>query len=114
MKSNENSLQERLQYAIEQLKLHNVEFSVKNEQTGHLHCRRQSDDKLVQFWAGTGKIMSYEVRGIHSLVKILTEEPCLTCVNAGWEKMDYVAACNCCENYSYYRPRKSNTQTNQA
>jgi hypothetical protein len=73
--SNKVLSQDRLQYAIEQLNLHNVEYSVKNETTGHLHCRRQSDDKLIQFWAGTGKIMGYEVRGIHNLVKVLTTNP---------------------------------------
>jgi predicted transcriptional regulator len=71
--SDGNSTVERLQYAIKQLKKHNIEFSVKNEKSGHLHCRRKSDDKLVQFWAGTGKIMDCENRGIHNLIKLLTE-----------------------------------------
>jgi hypothetical protein len=64
---------ERLQFATEQLKKHDVEFSLKNEQSGHLHCRRKSDDQLIQFWAGTGKIMGHEERGIHNLIKLLTE-----------------------------------------
>jgi hypothetical protein len=68
-----NSLQERLQYATRQLKKHNIEFSLKNEQTGHFHCRRKSDDKLIQFWAGTGKIMGCENRGIHNLIDLLTD-----------------------------------------
>ena len=71
--SKKNSVQERNQYALEQLKKHDIEFSVKNEQSGHLHCRRKSDDKLIQFWIGTGKIMGYEDRGIHSLIAILTK-----------------------------------------
>jgi len=71
--SNDKSLKERLNYATEQLTKHDVEFSIKNEQSGHLHCRRKSDDKLMQFWAGTGKIMGYEERGIHKLIQLLTE-----------------------------------------
>jgi hypothetical protein len=71
-KQKENLTRDRLKYATAQLKQHNIEFSVKNETLGHLHCRRQSDDKLFQFWAGTGKIMSEDVRGIHNLIKILT------------------------------------------
>lgn len=64
---------DRIQYAIEQFQRNNIEFSLKNAQTGHFHCRRQSDDKLFQFWAGTGKILGYDnVRGIHVLIKILT------------------------------------------
>lgn len=62
----------RVEYAIEQFEAHNIEYSLKNIQTGHFHCRRQSDDKLFQFWAGTGKIMGCDrARGIHTLIKIL-------------------------------------------
>ena len=67
-----SSTQERLQYATELLQKNDIEFSLKNEQSGHLHCRRKSDDKLIQFWAGTGKIMGYEEYGIHNLIKLLT------------------------------------------
>ena len=71
--SEKNSLQERLQYAIKQLKKYDIEFILKNGQTGHFHCRRKSDDKLIQFWAGTGKIAGHEnVRGIHNLIALLT------------------------------------------
>ena len=60
---------DRIQYAIEQFQRNNIEFTLKNAQSGHFHCRRQSDDKLFQFWAGTGKIMGYDnVRGIHALI----------------------------------------------
>ena len=64
---------ERLRFAIAQLKKHDIEFSIKNEKSGHIHCRRKLDDKLVQFWAGTGKIMGYEKLGIHNLIKILAK-----------------------------------------
>jgi len=72
--STQNATQERLQYAIRQLEQHNIEFCLKSDKSGHIHCRKKSDDKLIQFWTGTGKIMGYEnERGVHSLVKILTE-----------------------------------------
>ena len=64
---------ERLQFAVAQLEKHNIEFGIKNEQSGHIHCRRKHDDKLVQFWAGTGRIMGHEELGIHNLIKLLTE-----------------------------------------
>ena len=64
----------RTQYAIEQFKNHEIEYTLKNEQTGHFHCRRKSDDKLFQFYAGTGKIMGFEnKRGIHSLIRLLDD-----------------------------------------
>lgn len=66
---------DRIKYAIEQFKKNGIEYHLKNEQTGHFHCRRKSDDKLFQFYAGTGKIMCYQnARGIHALIKMLTEE----------------------------------------
>lgn len=65
----------RINYAIEQFKKHNIEYVLKNEQTGHFHCRRKSDDKLFQFYAGTGKIQGIEnKRGIHALIKILCND----------------------------------------
>lgn len=65
---------ERLEYAIAQLKAHNIEFSVKNPTTGHIHARRKTDDALIQFYAGTGKIMDHHVRGIHNLILICEGE----------------------------------------
>lgn len=62
---------ECIAYAKRQLELHNIEYALKNEATGHFHCRRKSDDALVQFYAGTGKIVGYDsLRGIHNLIKI--------------------------------------------
>ena len=64
----------RIQYAIQQFKRHNIEYVLKNESTGHFHCRRKSDDKLFQFYAGTGKIMGIDdKRGIHALIKLLDD-----------------------------------------
>lgn len=63
---------DRIAYAIRQFEAHNIEYQLKNEQTGNFHCRRKSDDKLFQFYAGTGKIQGLpQARGIHSLIKIL-------------------------------------------
>lgn len=61
----------RIAYAIEQFESHGIEYQLKNEQTGHFHCWRKSDDKLFQFYAGTGTIQGSSARGIHSLIKIL-------------------------------------------
>ena len=63
---------DRIAYAIQQFEAHGIEYALKNEQTGHFHCRRKSDDKLFQFYAGTGKIQGYNrERGIHALIKML-------------------------------------------
>lgn len=65
---------DRVEYAIRQFELNDIEYALKNAQTGHFHCRRKSDDKLFQFWAGTGKIMGCDrARGVHALIKMLLE-----------------------------------------
>jgi hypothetical protein len=63
---------DRVNYAVQQFDRHGIRYSLKNAETGHFHCWRQSDGALIQFWAGTGKIMNYDrARGIHALIKIL-------------------------------------------
>ena len=62
---------DRIKYAIQQFEKNDIQYALKNEQTGHFHCRRKSDDKLFQFYAGTGKIQGYEERGIHALIAML-------------------------------------------
>ena len=65
---------ERIAYAKQQLEEHGIEYTLKNEATGHFHCRRKTDDSLIQFWAGTGKIMGRNIRGIHNLIKVCAGE----------------------------------------
>lgn len=62
---------ERIAYAIKQFEKHVIVYALKNEQTGHFHCLRKSDGKLFQFYAGTGKIQGYPLRGINNLIKML-------------------------------------------
>lgn len=63
---------DRIEYAIKQFEKHDIEYELKNAQTGHFHCRQKSDDKLFQFYAGTGKIQGFNnVRGIHALIRML-------------------------------------------
>lgn len=65
---------DRVAYAIKQFEAHNIEYLLKNPTAGHFHCRRKSDDKLFQFWAGTGKILGIDnQRGIHALVALLDD-----------------------------------------
>lgn len=61
----------RISYAINQFEEHGIKHKLKNEQTGHFHCWRKSDDKLFQFYAGTGKIQGYKIRGIQNLIRLL-------------------------------------------
>ena len=66
---------DRIAYAMKQLEQHGIEYTLKNEATGHFHCHRKTDDKLIQFWAGTDKIMGYtNLRGIHNLIRLCEGE----------------------------------------
>ena len=66
---------DRIAYAVKQLEQHGIKYTLKNEATGHFHCHRKTDDKLIQFWAGTGKIMGYtNLRGIHNLIRLCEGE----------------------------------------
>lgn len=65
----------RIEYATKLFEENGIEYILKNPQTGHFHCRRKRDDKLFQFYAGTGKILGEtNRRGVHALVAILLEE----------------------------------------
>ena len=62
----------RIQFAIEQFDKNGIHYILKNKQTGHFHCWRKSDDKLFQFYAGTGKIVGVvNARGINNLIDML-------------------------------------------
>lgn len=65
---------DRIEFAIKQFEKNNIEYCLKNASNGHFHCRRKSDDKLIQFWASTGKILGESKRGIHNLIQMLLKE----------------------------------------
>ena len=62
---------DRIEYAIQQFEKYEIRYELKNQSNGHFHCWRKSDNKLFQFWAGTGKILGYNNRGIALLIKEL-------------------------------------------
>ena len=65
---------DRIAYATAQFRAHNIELALKNATTGHFHCRRKTDDALIQFYAGTGTIVGRSVRGIQNCIRICEGE----------------------------------------
>lgn len=62
----------RIEYAISKFEENGIKYELKNKETGHFHCWRKSDNKLFEFYAGTGKIKGIQHnRGINSMIKIL-------------------------------------------
>lgn len=64
---------DRIDFAIKQFEINNIEYRVKNPAIGHIHAWDRRGN-LQQFWAGTGKILGSELRGIHNFIKILIKE----------------------------------------
>lgn len=56
----------------------NINYELKNINTGHFHTRRKYDNQLVEFYAYTGKITIVgkvqNARGIKALIQILSKE----------------------------------------
>jgi len=61
---------DRVSYAIDKLKQHNIKYVLRDGSIGYFQCHRKADDKIIQFWAGTGKIYGYDIRGINNLIKL--------------------------------------------
>lgn len=62
---------DRLEFAIRMLEKNDICYTVKNTANGHIHAWRKADDQLMQYWAGTGKILGKEQRGIHNFIGML-------------------------------------------
>ena len=97
---------DRIAYAIQQFEAHGIEYQLKNEQTGHFHCWRKSDDKLFQFYAGTGKIQGFtQVRGTPMEKQI---DICATCVH---DEPGYCSVIgtipHCCSRHWHCEPGKA-------
>lgn len=61
---------ERITYAEHEFEKRGIRYALKNAETGHFHAW-DSQGKLRQFWASTGKIMGSNRRGIHNFINIL-------------------------------------------
>lgn len=60
------------------LKQNDINYTLKNENTGHFHTRRKFDNQLVEYYAYTGKISIIgkiqKARGNKALLEILLEK----------------------------------------
>ena len=66
----------RIEYTKGILNEHKIEYAVVNFETQQFHCFRKSDDKMIEYFAGTGTIKGFpDKKGIHNLVAILDDIP---------------------------------------
>lgn len=52
---------DRIKYAIQQLEANGIEYVLKNDTTGHFHCRQKSTDKLFQFRRVQVKFLGFKI-----------------------------------------------------
>jgi len=69
-----NNMENNIEAVSDLLRNHEIIFEIKNPDIGHFHCWAKNGCQLIQFWAGTGKILGRQERGVHNLLKILEEE----------------------------------------
>lgn len=68
----------KLEKIKKELEANNIDYTLKNANTGHFHTRRKYDYQLVEFYAYTGKITIVgkvqNARGIKALLEILLKK----------------------------------------
>ena len=66
---------ERLEYAIQQLELNNIEYHIINEETTLIECHKKGTNMWIKYYASSGFIMGFrDFRGIKTLIELLTAE----------------------------------------
>lgn len=65
----------RLEYAIQQLELNNIEYHIINEEMTLIECRKKDTGMWIKYYASSGYILGFrDFRGIRTLIELLTAE----------------------------------------
>lgn len=63
----------RLEYAIQQLELNNIEYHIIDEETTMIECHKKGTNMWIKYYASSGFIMGFrDFRGIKTLIELLT------------------------------------------
>lgn len=66
---------DRLEYAINQLELNNIEYHVIDKDATFLECRKVNTNSWLKYYASSGCILGYrDVRGIKALIELLKQD----------------------------------------
>ena len=66
---------ERLDYAVNQLEMNNIEYHIINEDKTFIECKRISDNSWLKYYASSGCILGYpDFSGIKSLIMLLKQK----------------------------------------
>lgn len=66
--SRKEYIKDRLPYALNKIKEYGIEYYLINEDIGEIHCFNKTVDELIIYYANTGTIRNYEVKGIYELI----------------------------------------------
>lgn len=63
----------RLEYAIQQLELNNIEYHIIDEESTMIECHKKDTNMWIKYYASSGFIMGFrDFRGIKTLIELLT------------------------------------------
>lgn len=69
---NKEQDKKRLEYAIQQLELNNIEYHIINKETTLIECRKKDTNTWIKYYASSGYIMGFHnFRGIKTLIELL-------------------------------------------
>lgn len=70
---NKEQDKKRLEYAIQQLELNNIEYHIINKENTFIECRKKDTNMWIKYYASSGYIMGFHnFRGIKTLIELLT------------------------------------------
>lgn len=70
---NKEQDKKRLEYAIQQLELNNIEYHIINKENAFIECRKKDTNMWIKYYASSGYIMGFHnFRGIKTLIELLT------------------------------------------
>lgn len=58
----------RIKYAIEHFEKYDIEVENVQHTNGEILIRSKETDELIAFYAGTGTVRGYDIKGIHNLI----------------------------------------------
>lgn len=61
-------LERRIKYAIEHFEKYDIEVENIQHTNGEILIRSKETDELIAFYAGTGTVRGYDIKGIHNLI----------------------------------------------
>lgn len=61
-------LKSRIEYALDHIREYDIEVQHIIWQNGEIAIRSKKSDELICFYAGTGVVRNYDVKGIHNLI----------------------------------------------